>query len=222
VRAFVIFRDRISYAIPCCAALWTAGLDVTIVDHGSTYPGAVDWLHDCERDGIPVWYHGGGNPRDLWGRPQFREAAADGPYVVTDPDVIPDEGCPLDWPQHLENLVYAHNQPKVGLGLRVDDLPDHYPRKRQVLEWEQQYWQRQVADGVFEAGTDTTIAVNRALRGSDGHSLGGYRSGSPYLARHLAWYEDPSNLPEDVAYYYAHIQTGISFWTVGAPSCWGN
>lgn len=218
----MIFRDRVTYGRQCLDALVAADLDVTIIDHGTTFPEAVDWLARCEYAGVPVWYYPGGNPRDLWGRPQFQEACRDEPFVLTDPDVVPDPGCPADWPQHLLDLLARHPEtPKVGLGLRIDDLPDHYPRRRQVIEWENQYWSRRVEAGLLDAGVDTTLAVNRQLNGA-GHSLTGMRTDFPYVARHLAWYEDPSNLPEDIAWYYGHIESGISFWTVGVPSCWGN
>lgn len=222
MRAYVVFRDRLTYAGRCLDALFRAGLDVTVIDHGTTFPDAVAWLKALERAGVPVWYHGGGSPRDLWGRPQFREAAEAEPFVLTDPDVVPDENCPADWPQHLLDLLARHPEtPKVGLGLRIDDLPDHYPRKRQVIEWENQYWARQVEPGLWDAGVDTTLAVNRQLNGA-GHSLTGMRTGPPYTAHHLAWYEDPENLPDDVAHYYRNLEAGISFWTVGVRSVWGN
>ncbi len=218
MRAFVIFRDRLSYGSRCVAALMMAGLDVTVVDHGSTFAPAVDWLSDLE---IPVWYHGGGNPRELWNHPDFRAAVAGERYVVTDPDVVPDDGCPTDWPQHLSALLDVHGQPKIGLGLRIDDIPDHYPRKRQVLDWEGQYWQREIVPGLYDAGTDTTLAVCQPL-GGGGHTIGGARTGPPYVANHLAWYENPEALPEDVAYYYSHTEPGITFWSIGSRSAWGD
>lgn len=215
----MIFRDRVTYGRQCLDALVAADLDVTIIDHGTTFPEAVDWLARCEYAGVPVWYYPGGHPRDVYGRPQFREAVGNEPYVVTDPDVVPDADCPLDWPQHLLALAEAHGQPRVGLGLSLADIPEHYPRRRQVLDWEAQYWQRPITDGLYDAAVDTTMAV---YRGGQSHGLNGARTGPPYTAMHLPWREDPANLPEDIAFYYEHIEQGISFWTVGAPSCWGN
>lgn len=215
----MIFRDRVSYGSRCVAALQAAGLTVTVIDHGTTFAPACDWLADLE---IPVWYHGGGSPRELWNHPDFRAAVADERFVVTDPDTVPDDDCPPDWPQHLSALLNTHATPKIGLGLRIDDIPDHYPRKRQVLDWEAQYWQTSSEAGLYDAGTDTTLAVCQPLAGG-GHSIGGMRTGPPYVARHLAWYEDPEALPEDISYYYEHVEPGISFWTLGGKgSAWGN
>ena len=44
MKAFVIFRDRVTYAQQCVAALMIAGLEPVIVDQGSSWPEAVAWL----------------------------------------------------------------------------------------------------------------------------------------------------------------------------------
>jgi hypothetical protein len=219
VKAFIIFRDRLTYGRQCLAALQAAGLEPVIADFGTTYPAALDWLNTA---GVPVLYHGDGGPRQLWAWEPFLESVdpADR-FVVTDPDTVPDEDCPADWPQHLSQVLSEHGV-KAALGLRIDDIPEHYPRRAQVLEWEGQFWKDEIAPGVYDGGTDTTLAVCPARRERPGHVIGGVRTGKPYVCRHLAWYEDPAALPEDVAWYYAHLGSGIAHWTIGGPSVWGS
>lgn len=222
MKAFIIFRDRVTYARQCLAALQAAGLDVTVVDHGSSWPGALTWLKECEASGVGVLQRGGGHPKQLWDWGPFQEAAGlSERYVVTDPDVVPALGCPADWLEHLGKILDKWPMPKAGLGLSLDGIPEHYPRRAHVLEWEAQFWQAELADGVYTAAVDTTLALYepRSLTGT--HALDAVRTGPPYVAQHLPWYEDPANLPDDVAYYYEH-QEGIAYWTIGGRSAWGN
>lgn len=221
MKAFVIFRDRVTYGRPCVAALQAAGLDVIIADHGTTWPEAVDWLHDLQGQGVTVVRSGGGHPRDLWNRDLFRALCGNDRYVVTDPDVIPSDDCPTDWLQHLEAILDEHpGCRKAGLGLRLDRIPDHYPRRSQVLEWEQQFWAHPVADDLYDAQIDTTLALHAPLAAGEGHSFTALRTGAPYLADHLAWYEDHDNLPGDLKHYHEHAEAGITFWTVAGRSAW--
>jgi len=54
----------------------------------------------------------------------FREACGDERYVVTDPDVVPAEGCPQDWLAYLGKILDESDSPKAGLGLRTDNIPE--------------------------------------------------------------------------------------------------
>jgi hypothetical protein len=220
--AVVIFRDRVTYGRRCVAALQAAGLDVVVADHGTTYPAALDWLAGLERSGIPVHRDGDAHAHVLWQRPWFRELAAAGPYIVTDPDVIPSEDCPPDWPDVLAQALKENPAlERAGLSLRIDNLPEHNPGKADVIGWESQFWQRPALPGFYAAALDTTLSVHQPLTpATEGHATGrAVRSGFPYTADHLAWHEDPQNLPEDVAWFYAHLErrmcrcgAGISHW----------
>lgn len=222
MKAFIIFRDRVSYGRRCVAALQAAGLDVVVADHGSTFPGAVAWLAGLEGQGVTVVRCGGGHPRDLWGRDWFRGLCGGERYVVTDPDVVPSDCCPPDWLDRLGDVLDQHpGRAKAGLGLRIDAIPAHYQRRGQVLAWERQFWGPPVAPGVHDAAIDTTLALHVPLHVQGGHSLAGLRTGPPYLADHLAWHEDFSGLPPDLAWYHENAEPGISFWTLPGRSEWG-
>lgn len=223
MRAFVIFRDRVTYGRACVAALQAAGLEVVVADHGTTYPQALAWLDDLAGRGVTVKRCGAGHhPRDLWAHDWFRDACGGERYVVTDPDVVPSEDCPPDWLQHLEAILDKHPDcRKAGLGLRIDRIPVHYRRRAQVVEWERQFWARQVAPGLFEAPIDTTLALHAPLAPGEGHGFAALRTEAPYVADHLAWYEDLDNLPGDLRHYHEHAEPGISFWTLAGRSAWG-
>ena len=111
---------------------------------------------------------------------------------------------------------------KAGLGLRIDRIPPHYQRRDHVLAWERQFWERQLAPGVFDAGIDTTLAMYRSLSEAPSPGIPALRTGPPYVADHLAWYENLDELTPELSYYYEHIEPGIAFWTAPGKSCWGN
>lgn len=224
MKAFIIFRDRVTYAHLCVTALTEAGLDPVIVDHGSTWPLALDWFKVMEAAGVQVLRRGGGHPRGLWTWSPFREAAGKTDrYVVTDPDVVPSQDCPADWPARLNGLLDVFpGYAKAGLGLRTDNLPDHYQRKEHVISWEAQFRENEIVPGTYAAIVDTTLAVYRSLADWPGFAMSALRTGPPYVADHLAWHEDLDNLDGELSYYHDHAEPGISYWTTKGRSAWGD
>lgn len=218
MRAFVICRDRVTYARQCVDALRRVGLDVIVVDHGSTWHPMVDWLYALGYGRIQVWHDQNTHPRDLW--------RADGPiaeyvepgerFIVTDCDVIPDPDCPADWVDRLADILDRYPAiRKAGLGLRTDDIPAHHAHRDMVRTWEAQY--QAVEDGgrlgpmatdggAVIADIDTTLAMYRRY---ETFTLGpAVRLRPPYVARHLPWYEDTLNLDEEHEYYRANAVHG--------------
>jgi hypothetical protein len=224
VKAFIIFRDRVTYGHLCLTALTEAGLDPVIIDQGSTWPLALDWLKTITAAGVPVLNRGGGHPRGLWAWPPFCELIAGaGRYIVTDPDVVPCDGCPPDWPAWLGTLLDAYPRAvKAGLGLSTVNIPVHYQRRDQVTAWEDQFWQHPAGDGAYWAGIDTTLAMYREGAGFTLEGTMNLRAGPPYLADHLAWHEDLDNPAEEIRYYYEHAEPGIAHWTTRGHSNFGN
>ena len=222
LRAFIIFRDRVTYARQCAAALAAAGCDVCPVDCGSTWPPAVEWLDEMEAAGSLVLRRGGGHPRDLWSWEPFREACGTGRYIVTDPDVVPSDDCPAGWLGRLGEALASSGKPKAGLGLRLDRIPASYQRREKVLSWEAQFWDRPLDDGTFDAIIDTTLALYRPLTETPAFTVQAVRTGPPYLADHLAWYEDLEDPLPELRHYHEHAEPGISYWTLPGKSVWGD
>ena len=141
-----------------------------------------------------------------------RSSRANGFFVVTDPDVIPDTSCPPDAMTHLVSLLrrYPHVT-KAGLGLRIDDLPPGSDLTRDVRDWESQFWDTELEPGVFEAHIDTTFAVYRpGAPGAD--YTPAVRTAPPYVARHLPWYDDPANPGAEELFYRARSRPDSTTW----------
>jgi hypothetical protein len=125
-------------------------------------------------------------------------------FVFTDPDIVPDERCPPDALDRFAGLLDRYPSiSKAGFGLRIDDLPDHYLHKRDVIAWERTLLRKRVERGVYFAPIDTTFALYRADAVQHGDAL---RTGAPYLARHTTWYLDFDDLPPDEAFYQSRAK----------------
>ena len=212
MKAFVIFRDRVSYAMTCIERLEDAGLEVIIVNKETSYPPALEWLGETP---LPVYSVANSHPQDLWKEHWFINVVDPAArYIVTDCDVAVDRDCPEDWVDHLSAILEQHpDRCKVGLGLRTDNLPAHYRHRTQVQEWEKQHWANKVSEGLYGAAVDTTLAMYQPLRAHPKFSLGpAPRTGSPYLARHLSWYEDSSWDEEERSWYEEHMNRDYSHW----------
>lgn len=206
----VIVRDRVTYLQQCLTSLEASGaqLDIHLVDHGSTWPPMLDWLHSCR---FPVHWCGPRPPRALWEWDGLPGIVRDSRYVVTDPDLVLD--CPDDWLCRLSDELRPEVV-KVGLGLRLDDLPDT-PVAAAAVAWEAPFWTAHTPTGrAFRAPVDTTIALYQPLTISPGFRLHpAARMAPPYLARHLPWYAT-ADTAEDV-HYRAHVLPGASHWAHG-------
>lgn len=129
-------------------------------------------------------------------------------YVVTDPD-LDLSGIPLDVLDVLKAGMLKHNASKAGLSLRLDDLPEDSLVGQEAAHWEAQWWKDKADDQFFNAAIDTTFAMYRKSKTDGGH----IRSAPPYMARHLPWYLNESNMTEEYRYYLS---------TASSVSDWGN
>lgn len=127
-------------------------------------------------------------------------------FVYTDPDVVLCEECPADFMERFYKLLKRHPLAcKAGFSLKIDDLPAHYPNREKVIDWESQFWEKEIEPGVYRAPIDTTFALYRPFTKNTRDILDKMmRTGFPYQVRHMPWYVDPSHLTEN-EYFYANI-----------------
>ncbi len=111
---------------------------------------------------------------------------------------------------------------KVGFGLKIDDIPDCYKFKDDVIVWEKQFWDIPVGPGFYLAPIDTTFALYRGgpfiwtPQLVEESKLRSIRTGAPYIARHLDWYTDSNHPTEEHVFYRAHAVPGITTWSLDA------
>ena len=208
---FVPVRDRVTSLRLLVDWLERAGQeDIWLVDNASTYEPLVEYLRNTPHHVVRSDHNLG--HRSPWLTGTVQRHAHGCHFVVTDPDVVPDERCPLDAIDHFRGLLERHpHYDKVGFGLRIDDLPVTYPLAAAVRAWEARFWTDELEPGVYRADIDTTFALYRPLdrRHDEGRSL---RTGAPYVARHVPWYLDTTALTDEEQYYREHADPTISNW----------
>jgi hypothetical protein len=184
---------------------------LNIVDNDSTYPELLNF-YDAVRADVRIIRLGfNAGHKAIWSTKILKHFEIEGPYVWTDPDVVPTEECPSNVVEYFYTVLQAFPyKTKVGFGLRIDDLPDDYPFKQQVITWESQFWTKRIANNLYDALIDTTFALYRA--GST-YDMQGIRTGFPYVARHLPWYEISEKPSKDRVYYMQRARAGINSWS---------
>lgn len=136
-------------------------------------------------------------------------------YVYTDPDVLPIDECPFDFMQYFMSLLKKYSSiEKVGFGLKIDDLPNYYDKKNEVINWEKKHWLKQIEPDVYDAALDTTFALYKPYTRGDVWVQNALRTGGNYVARHLPWYENSNNISEEDLYYLNNVKKGASHWIV--------
>jgi len=130
-------------------------------------------------------------------------------YIYTDSDVVPADFSPTNYVEYFFQIMQQYkNAEKVGFGLRIDNLPDSYKNKSKVIEWEKQFYEKHLTSNLYKAAIDTTFALYRPyVTGPANFYVLQIRTGYPYLAEHLPWYQDSSNPSEEEIYYRCHVKT---------------
>jgi hypothetical protein len=214
----IICRDRLAPLRQLLKWLDKAGYTRPIlVDNASTYQPLVAFLDRTDIETIRLNKNYGHLAPWVSGEVQTRLESVS-PVVVTDCDVVPDDGCPANVVEHLAGILLGHTGiDKVGLGLRIDDLPDSYGLKDEVVAWESRFWEVELAPGIFDAEVDTTFALYRSITipHSTTRSL---RTGSPYVAHHLSWYADSAQATDEQEYYCKHADPSASHWEANNAS----
>lgn len=213
---FIISFNRLGYLRELVRWLEQAGYtNLQIIDNASSYPPLVAYLEQSPHTVHRMDKNYG--HLVLWESGQFDATITKQPFVLTDCDVVPDENCPPEVVQYLAHALkrYKHVS-KVGLSLRIDDLPDHYELKQKVVEWETQFWRHRLGDTpFFEAAIDTTFAYYRPnVPPSSPKWWRALRTDVPYSARHLPWYVDSTQpATEEDLFYQQQIKAMSSQWS---------
>ena len=173
---------------------------IIILDNDSKYPPLLNWYKETMRNPFykNVSIHFGRNEGHLalWATGLYKELGEY--FVYTDSDIQLNEHFPMDWKEIMLNLCIKHDT-KIALALRINDLPDHYRYKNQVIRNESPWWHFEAEKDLFVADTDTTFFMMRNFGDNEYRS---YRIARPdMVARHIPWYHDLSNLDDEETYY---------------------
>jgi hypothetical protein len=211
-------RDRLSPLVELLTWLERSGQDrIYLLDNASTYPPLLEFYertsHRVIRLGVNI------GQRAAWEAGIVEQHCAGDYYVVSDPDVVLVEDCPPDvLDVFYDALLRFPTRCKTGFGLKIDDLPDHYRFAQEVRTWEAQFWERELAPGLYDVYIDTTFALYRP--GVPFQIENSIRTGKPYIARHTAWYTNSGELSEEERYYREHARPGVTHWNAAELPSW--
>lgn len=174
--------------------------NIIIIDNASTYPPLLDWYKtECPCKIFKLEQNIGHTAfKKLWDENKITKPK--GFYIYTDSDInLPN--IPSDLFDVLMDVLIKCKVSKVGTALRIDDLPDSFPRKNEVVSWEKQFWQKR-ADYKLEAyiaAIDTTFALYKPNHPPE-CDTNAIRVAGDYQAKHCPWYYS-KDLPEDEKFF---------------------
>lgn len=201
------FRDLVNWLVV------SGSRRIEVIDNASTYPALLSYYHtQC-----PVKVHRldqNLGPQAFWHTGLNQEFRDESYYVLTDSDVVPAAECPKNLVERLLDIFrrYGPKQcSKVGPGIRLDNLPDHYARKADVIQHESQFWKTVIETEVYDGAVDTTFGLYRT-RNFIPPGPPQFRLGFPYVIEHRPWYIDTNDRHIEDEYYAAHSANGWSCW----------
>ena len=183
---------------------------IYILDNASTYEPLMAYYDTLGKNdsGVQVVMLGSNmGYKALWDSGVLEKLNIETPYVYTDSDVVPSEQCPKDVLLHLLNILRKYPfLKKVGLGLITEDITFFDSNK--IKDNEKRFYIHEMEENVYFGAVDTTFALYRNYRHYNIYISA--RTTGKYMARHLPWYYDYQNLPEDERYYAEHANASAS------------
>jgi len=189
--------------------------NIVIIDNKSSYPQLLAYYDQIENNPKITLHRLTENVGHmvLWLRKDILEMYSSGYFVLTDPDIMIEDDVPNDFMTIFIKLLNKHiNVRKVGFSLRIDDIPDHYPNKEKVINWEKQFWKTKVEDGHFLAKIDTTFALYRPSFIYDSNGFeSAVRTKKPYISKHMGWYINYSDPTKEQKFYFETANSSSSW-----------
>jgi len=184
---------------------------IYILDNDSTYPPLLGYYKIVNAKIISLKQNIG--YRALWETPVF-EQFKNNYYVYSDPDILLQKDCPKDFVYQL--YIHLNNysgKEKAGVALKIDDLPDCYKFKNDVINWEQVNWKKPLNKNVYDALVDTTLALYKPLAYGNAEECSAIRVAGKLAAQHLPWYDDANNISEEELFYKNNAKSTSSYWS---------
>lgn len=203
-------RNHVSYLKRLIASLEKRGYkNIYIIDNNSDYPPLIAYYEETPYHVFKLNQNVGFCA--LWDTSIF-DFFKDQYYVYTDSDLEIVGECPRDFMIVLHYLISRYSLGKVGLSLAIDDLPEYFVNRAEVIAWEQQFQINKVEKLAYAAHVDSTFALYRPNSFGYAGMISSFRTSYPYSAQHLPWYENTLNLTEEQRYYYQNAKTS-SHWS---------
>jgi hypothetical protein len=183
--------------------------NIIILDNASTYPPLLDWYSTLAEKEV-VRFPGNYGAHCLFDSGYLKHHC-DSEYIVySDSDLELNPLMPDDFLEIMKATLLKYNEKKIGLALRIDDVPGSCYRNcfTGSIEHEKQFWIHELEKDVYRAMVDTTFCL---LRKPEHHDLRALRIAGNFTARHLPWYFEYSTLNEEEKYFVENANPQSNF-----------
>jgi glycosyltransferase involved in cell wall biosynthesis len=180
---------------------------IIILDNGSSYAPLLSWYKEVlvnpKYKTVRVQFEKNEGHLALWSTGLDKQLGEY--FIYTDADIELNKDLPLDWKEIMFNTMQQYQERKIALGIRLDDIPDYYRFKNQVLRNEARWWldSNKVDENAYRADTDTTFALYKNFHDNCYKSIRLTRK--DLLCRHMGWYLDLNSLDEEEKYYLENL-----------------
>ena len=215
-KSFDSYNEQINYPV-----------EYVFIDNNSTYKPTIEYLKQKESSGHKVYWNKcktcntssfpAAWPKIIKEHIHNIKSGIPNYYVLTDSDIELDNVCK----NILEIFIYIINKINtdcVGPALRIDDIPDYYPLKSDVLKKHKEFWMASKIKKINLNGN-----VIKYINAPIATTFGLYRSKytfkrwkhairvfEPYSAKHLDWYINPDCMTDDQKYY---LNNKVTHWS---------
>ncbi|MBF0320639.1 MAG: hypothetical protein HQL01_12640 [Nitrospirae bacterium] len=201
---------------------------IVVIDNASSYPPLLDY-YAGNPDGLEIIRKQTNGGHLVTKQVLTAELNIQGRLIVTDPDLVPYSWTPSTILHKMQLLMDIYNNiHKIGAGLCVDDLPEHYPFAEEVRRHELSILGRELDDGSRIALIDTTFCLYRYPQALGDWRTPAIRTARPFMLQHVDWYVDPYMLSDEYAWYLDHCGASASYanqlkdWYRGKALHWHN
>lgn len=183
--------------------------NIYIIDNASTYKPLLEYYKECKYTVYKLSQNVG--HLSLW-KTGIYKLFKNQYFIYTDSDISLGDNCPENFVEILYDVMDKYNASKVGLALRIDDLPSYNNNKIDIINWESKFWIKEVEKDVFEADIDTTFALYYPnLKWGSSYIGKRYRISGNLLAKHNPWYNNTSFPTEEEKYYILSCNSSSSW-----------
>jgi len=192
--------------------------NIIIIDNSSTYPPLLKYFEEI-KENVTIEFMSSNNGQNVFfNDKELMNKYGKGYYVLTDADIVPNNSLPENFMAILLNYLdkYFNKINKVGFALNIDDIPDHFPQKDKVINWEEKFWKDLFEPNAYNAHLDTTFALYKPSYPSRFYNVEFYKAirlAENFTSKHGGWYKDIHNLSDEDK-YYMNSAKNFSSWNI--------
>lgn len=192
--------------------------NIVIVDNNSDYAPLIEYYETIKGKVKVERMDNNYGHMVFFKNPALLKKYAKGYYVVTDADILPNPNLPENFMDVLLQKLdkYYYHILKVGFALDIDTIPNHYPLKDKVINWENIFWTEELEDNIYKADIDTTFALYKPnypkkfyVKNTEFHRA--IRIAGDFTCKHMGWYLNPRELSEEQQHYLKTSSTSASW-----------